>query len=103
MGKDIGKSTRWGMLQDMARHGIDALTDAKALEITDQGVRIAVGEAERLVPADTVVLAAGSTPHNPLEAILKERGLPLRVAGDAGGVGLAFDAVHQGYAAGRDI
>jgi 2,4-dienoyl-CoA reductase (NADPH2) len=103
VGKDIGKSTRWSMLQEMGRHGVEALTGATALEITAKGVRIAVGEAERLVPADTVVMAAGSSPHNPLEAILTERGIPLRVVGDAGGVGLAFDAVHQGYAAGREI
>jgi 2,4-dienoyl-CoA reductase (NADPH2) len=103
VGKDIGKSTRWGMMQEMGRHGIEALTGATALEITAQGVRIAVGDEERLLPADTVVVAAGSIPHNPLEAILKERGIPCRVVGDAGGVGLAFDAVHQGYAAGREI
>jgi 2,4-dienoyl-CoA reductase (NADPH2) len=103
VGRDIGKSTRWGMLQEMGRHGIEALTGAKALEITTQGVRVAIGEAERVLPADTVVMAAGSSPHNPLEAIATQRGIPLRVVGDAGGVGLAFDAVHQGYAAGREI
>lgn len=103
VGKDIGKSTRWGMLQEMGRHGIEALTGAKALELTTEGVRIAVGDEEKMVPADTVVMAAGSTPHNPLVTVLSQSGIPFQVAGDAGGVGLAFDAVHQGYAAARGI
>ncbi len=103
VGKDIGKSTRWGMLQEMGRHDIETLTGAKALEITAKGVKIAVGNEERVVPADTVVMAAGATPSNPLEDLLKKMDLPYEVAGDAGGVGQAFDAVHQGYAAARGI
>jgi 2,4-dienoyl-CoA reductase (NADPH2) len=103
VGKDIGKSTRWGMLQEMGRHGIEVLTGAKALEITARWVRVTVGEKERLVSADTVVMAAGAAPYNPLEKVLEEQGLPYLVAGDAGGVGQAFEAVHQGYAAGRRI
>jgi 2,4-dienoyl-CoA reductase (NADPH2) len=103
VGRDIGKSTRWGMLQEMERHGIQALTGAKALAITAEGVKIAVGEEERIVPADTVVLAAGSTPRNPLESDLTESGIPYQVIGDAGGVGLAFDAVHQGYQAAKNL
>jgi 2,4-dienoyl-CoA reductase (NADPH2) len=103
VGKDIGKSTRWGMLQEMERHGIQTLTGAKALAITAEGVKTQVGEEERMVPADTVVLAAGSTPRNPLEPDLAESGIPYQVIGDAGGVGLAFDAVHQGYQAAKNL
>ena len=103
LGRDIGKSTRWGMLQEMERHGIATHTGAKALAITAQGVRIAVDASERLLPADTIVLAAGAAPHNPLAAILNELGLPYHVVGDAGEVGQAFDAVHQGHAAGRQV
>jgi 2,4-dienoyl-CoA reductase (NADPH2) len=103
VGKDIGKSTRWGMLQEMGRHGIEVLTGAKALEITAAGVKIAVGDKENTIAADTVVLAAGSTPRNPLEPALAQSGIPYQVVGDAGGVGLAFDAVHQGYQAGKNL
>jgi 2,4-dienoyl-CoA reductase (NADPH2) len=103
VGKDIGKTTRWGMLQEMARHGIEALTGATALEITADGVKIAVDDDERIIPADSVVLAAGSRPRNPLETVLAESGILYQVVGDAGGVGLAFDAVHQGYRAGKNL
>jgi len=50
-----------------------------------------------------VVVAAGSKSHNPLEEIVKQMGLAVQVIGDAGKVGTAFDAVHAGYKAGKEM
>ena len=103
MGKDIGKTTRWGILQDMSRSKIKTRTTSRALEITPSGVKVErEGQIEE-IPADTVVLAAGSASYNPLQAVVDKRGIPCRVIGDAARVGLAFDAVHQGFEAGRSI
>lgn len=103
VGKDIGKSTRWGMLQDMKRSSITTLTATKALEINENGVRIESENVTDDIQADTIVLAAGSIPHNPLEPVLKQKNIEYRVIGDAGKIGRAFEAVHQGYAAGKKI
>jgi 2,4-dienoyl-CoA reductase (NADPH2) len=103
IGKDIGRSTRWGMLQDLSRLGIKTRTSTKALEITPSGIRIEKEGAVEEVPADTVVLAIGSQPQNPLEEKFKQMGVPCRVVGDAGRIGWAFDAIHQGFEAGRNI
>jgi 2,4-dienoyl-CoA reductase (NADPH2) len=104
IGKDIGKSTRWTLLQEMERVGINSGVDTRALEITPAGVRVAAGDgAASLIPADTVVMAAGSAPHNPLKDALEKSAIAFQVVGDAGGVGLAFDAVHQGFDAGRAV
>jgi len=35
--------------------------------------------------------------------VVEELGIPFQIAGDAGKVALAFDAVHQGYRAGMEI
>jgi 2,4-dienoyl-CoA reductase (NADPH2) len=103
MGKDIGKTTRWGILQDLSRKGIASRTAVKALEITETGVRVDVdGNAEE-IPADTVVLAAGARSFNPLQELLDKNAIPYQTIGDAGQVGLAFDAVHRGFAAGRSV
>ncbi len=103
MGKDIGKTTRWGILQDMSRSKIKTRTTSRALEITPAGVKVErEGQIEE-IPADTVVLAAGSASYNPLQAVIDKKRIPCRVIGDAGRVGLAFDAVHQGFEAGRSI
>lgn len=103
IGPDIGKSTRWGMMQDIQRHGIEILTNAKAKEITPEGVVVETSDGEHMVRADTVVLALGSRSYNPLEELLKERDIPYRVIGDAKRIAKAFDAIHDGYNVAREI
>jgi 2,4-dienoyl-CoA reductase (NADPH2) len=103
MGKDIGKTTRWGILQDLSRKGIETRTATKALEITETGITVEVdGKAEEIA-ADTVVLAGGASSYNPLKEVLDKMEIPYQTVGDAGQVGLAFDAVHSGFRAGRNV
>ena len=103
IGKDFGKSTRWGMLQDVDRHGIELKPAAKALEITATGVRVETPDGISEIPADTVVLAAGARSDRSLVDIIKAKNIPFDVIGDAKAIGMAFDAVHQGYQAGMGI
>ena len=100
IGKDIGKSTKWGMMQDMGRFGVRSITAGKVVRITDTGLDIEQGDGIVEMEADTVVIAAGSMSNNPLEAVVKEMGIAYEVIGDAQKIGLAFDAVHTGYKAG---
>jgi len=55
------------------------------------------------IPADTVVLAVGAASYNPLQEFVDKKGIQYKVIGDAARVALAFDAVHQGFEAGREI
>jgi len=103
MGKDIGKTTRWGILQDLSRKGIETRAATKALEISAGAVQVEVDGRVEEIPADTVILAAGAESYNPLAAVIAQFGIPCETVGDAGRVAMAFDAVHQGYAAGRKI
>ncbi|WDP89840.1 MAG: FAD-dependent oxidoreductase [Desulfobacter sp.] len=103
IGKDIGKSTKWGMMQDMGRFGVESITAGKVVRITETGLEIEQeGNVSEMV-ADTVVIAAGSVPFNPLEETVKEMGMDYRTIGDAAQVGMAFDAVHAGFKAGNEI
>jgi 2,4-dienoyl-CoA reductase (NADPH2) len=114
VGKDIGKSTKWGMMQDLGRFGVTTITSGRVTKIIETGIEYAKtpggetpedapGRATRQMAVDTVVVAAGSASHNPLEEIVKELGLAVQVIGDAGRVGTAFDAVHAGYRAAREL
>ena len=103
IGRDIGLTTRWTMLKDLDRAGVSLKKRTTALEITGEGVRVETDGKEEMLSCDTVVLAAGAVPHNPLHVLLEQKGIPCRVVGDAHRIGLAFDAVHQGFAAGREI
>ena len=103
VGKDIGLTTRWGMLQDMTRIGVKTNVSTKALEITPEGVIVEMGGQTETLQADTVVLAVGSQSYNPLQETMDKKNIPYQVVGDAQGVALAFDAMHNGFAAGRNI
>jgi 2,4-dienoyl-CoA reductase (NADPH2) len=103
IGKDFGKSTRWGMLQDVTRYGVESKLSSKALEITPTGIKVETGQGIEEIPADTIVMATGSKSVNDLADAIKSKDIPFDVIGDAGKIGMAFDAVHQGYKAGTNI
>jgi 2,4-dienoyl-CoA reductase (NADPH2) len=103
LGRDIGKTTRWCMMQDVERAGIECRAQTKVIAITPEGVRVETADGEKLLPADTVVMAAGARPWNPVEALAKEKGIPCEVVGDAGKTARAFEAIHAGFEAGRRV
>jgi 2,4-dienoyl-CoA reductase (NADPH2) len=103
IGKDIGRSTKWCMFQDLKRMGIERKTVTKAIAITAAGIRVQGPKGEREIPADTIVLAAGARSNDSLSDLLKKKGIPHLAAGDARQVAQAIDAVHQGFAAGQQI
>ena len=103
VGKDIGKSTRWSMMQDMSRVKVEVNTQSKALEITEEGLIVEAAGESRLLKADTIVMAVGSKSNNPLQGMVESKGIPCSVVGDAQSIGLAFQAVHQGFDTGRSI
>jgi 2,4-dienoyl-CoA reductase (NADPH2) len=103
LGKNFGKSTRWGMMQDVERCGVKTRAAARVIEITADCVRIECAGQIEDIPADSVVLAVGTRSHNPLQELVSASGIPFRVAGDALQPAMVFDAIHQGFTAGREI
>jgi len=103
LGTNFGKSTRWGMMQDVERYGVKTRVTARVVEITPDCVRIECNGQLEDIPADTVVLAVGTRSHNPLQELVAASGIPFRVTGDALQPAMVFDAVHQGFTAGREI
>ena len=103
IGKDFGKTTRWGMLQDVNRYGVNYNVTTRAVEITSSAVKVETAKGVEEIEADTVVLAAGAGSVADLASVIKEKGIPFDIVGDANQIGMAFDAVHQGYRAGMAI
>jgi 2,4-dienoyl-CoA reductase (NADPH2) len=103
IGQDIGPSTRWTILQDLARLGVRTLTKASAKEITGQGVVIDRGGREELIAGDTVVLATGAKSVSSLVDRIKGRVPETYVIGDAKSPRKALEAVAEGFEAGRTI
>jgi 2,4-dienoyl-CoA reductase (NADPH2) len=103
LGVDIGKSTRWAMMKALKTLGIKARTETKVLEITDAGVKVKKGKEVSTVEADSVVLALGAAPENPLAQVVAKKDIPHAVVGDAAEIKRAFDAIHNGFMAGCQI
>lgn len=103
VGKEFGKSTRWGMLQDLERFGIAIRVKSRALEITRDGIKIQTENGIEEIIADTIVLATGSVSDDRLLPEIQKLKIPCDVIGDAKSIGMAFDAVHQGVITGMNI
>ena len=103
IGKNFGKTTRWAMLQDVERFKVKTRTSVRALGITASAVRIEGASGIEEIPADTVVLAAGTKAYNPLKELVVREGIPFRIVGDASSPATVFDAIHNGFLAGAGI
>ncbi|MCM2357451.1 MAG: NAD(P)/FAD-dependent oxidoreductase [Geobacteraceae bacterium] len=103
LGRNFGKSTRWGMMQDVERYGVKSRTAARVVGISADFVTVEQNGLTEDIPADSVVLAVGTRPFNPLQEAAAARGIKFRVAGDAARPAMVFDAVHEGFRAGCEI
>jgi 2,4-dienoyl-CoA reductase (NADPH2) len=102
MGQDIGSSTRWTVMAELKRLGVKMITGAKAVEVTEVGLRIQKEAGEELLPADSIVIATGSKSENAL-ASLKNLVPELYVIGDANKPRNALEAVREGFLTGVAI
>ncbi len=103
LGKNFGKSTRWGMMQDVERYGVTTRATAKVIGIMPDCVRIECDGVLEDIPADSVVLAVGTRSNNSLREMVETSGIPFRIVGDAVQPAMVIDAIHQGFTAGREI
>ena len=103
VGREFGKSTRWGMLQDMERFGIEVKVKSRALEITDDGIIVETVDGIERLFAETIVIATGSVSDNRLFPEIEKLNIPCDIIGDAKSIGMAFDAVHQGIRAAMSV
>ncbi len=97
VGAGIGRSTKWIVYGLLKRFGVATHTKVEVKAIEEGTVRAVMDGEEKLIPADSVILATGYTPADELAAPLKELGLKVEVIGDAAGGGSALTAIHQGY------
>jgi 2,4-dienoyl-CoA reductase (NADPH2) len=101
--RDVGISTRWTILQDMRHLGIEMRRNAVAKRIEVDRVVVEVDGTEEEIPADTVIIAAGSCPAGELYDELKEAGMEVYVVGDAKEARKASEAFQEGYEVGLEI
>jgi len=101
-GQDIGNSTRWTVMAELKRLGVKIIVGAKAIEVTEAGLKIQKDAREELLAADSIVIATGSKPENAL-ASLKDLVPELYVIGDAKEPRNALEAIREGFLTGLSI
>lgn len=103
IGRDIGASTRWSMLADLKRRQVACLDKHTVLEIRKEGVvaESAADGQQKIIPADSVVLAVGSGPRHELYEALRDKLEAVSVIGDAAKPRKVLDAVYEAYVEGR--
>jgi 2,4-dienoyl-CoA reductase (NADPH2) len=103
-GKGLGISTRWIVLQDLARMGVTINTATTAQAIVHGGVLVSQADGQQdILPADTVVMAVGAKSENRLYEELKTVFPAVYSAGDASCPRTALEAIREGFDVGSTI
>jgi 2,4-dienoyl-CoA reductase (NADPH2) len=102
IGMDIGLSTRWLKLQNLSNLGVNTLTKTTVKEITPEGVIVNQNGKTDMIRCDTVVIAVGTHPVNDLEEKIRDVVEKVIVIGDAKKPRKAYEAIKEGFFAGRE-
>ncbi|MCP3942664.1 MAG: FAD-dependent oxidoreductase [Desulfobacteraceae bacterium] len=102
-GQDVGKSTKWILMNNLKRHGVKINTSSKVASIQDGQVTYERDQKSFQEQFDTVVLALGSRPVQTLEKQVKQLDIPFTVIGDCVKPGKINDAIHGGFLTAIDL
>ena len=102
VGQDIGTSTRWTVMAELKRLGVKIISGAKAMEVTEAGLKIQKETREQLLPADSIVIATGSKSENGF-ASMDGLAPEVYVIGDAKKPRNALEAIREGFLTGLSI
>lgn len=102
-GKDIGASTRWTVMAELRRLGVTIMTGTKAVRIKPEGLEVEKQDGPDLLPADSIVIAAGSRSENELVNEIENLVPETYVIGDAKEPRKALEAIREGFLVGLKI
>lgn len=102
-GKDIGKSSKWVLMGDLARRHVAIKTGAKVLSLKNGEVVFEVEGERQSEKFDNIVLALGSKSVDNLSESLENFGIPFTRVGDCASIGKIDNAIHGGFLAAAGI
>ena len=83
IGAGMGITTRWAVVQTIRSLGVETLTGVSYRGLTNGGLLIEHEGTDRVIPADTVIIAAGSEPERMYADTLKSANVPHTLIGGA--------------------
>jgi 2,4-dienoyl-CoA reductase (NADPH2) len=103
IGKDVGKSTKWIVFDNLKRFKIRTITGAKVLSVTNGNVVFEKDGIKKEIQFGNVILASGSRPLKKLTSEVSALGIPFTTVGDCITPGRLNDAIHGGFLAALKI
>ncbi|MDY6964895.1 MAG: FAD-dependent oxidoreductase [Halobacteriota archaeon] len=102
VGSDIGSSTRWTRMAALSDLNVNVMKETKAMGITDGKLIVEKDGKREDIKADTIVLAAGTTPDRSLLEALEGK-VEVRAVGDCVEPKKGLEAVHAGFELARKL
>ncbi len=102
-GKDVGKSTKWVLFDNLKRYGVTIITNARVTKMDHGRIFYEQDGAIQEQSFDNVIIASGSKPRQTLSRQLQEKGIPYTTVGDCIRPGKINDAIHGGFMAARNL
>jgi len=93
VGEGLGKTTGWIHRTSLKNRAVEMFNGVTYRRIDDAGLHITVGDQDRVIPADTVVVCAGQEPQRELQNDLIAAGCTVHLIGGADKA-VELDAKH---------
>jgi 2,4-dienoyl-CoA reductase (NADPH2) len=97
VGVDLGRSTRWVILQQLRAKGVQFHTKTKVNEILQKYLLISNNDGASKFISDTVVVALTPEPKDRLAIKLKEAGLRTEIVGSVKKYMNLYETVHDAF------
>jgi len=83
LGAGLGKTTGWIHRSALKKRDVTMLNRCEYRRIDDEGLHLTVGDEDRTLAVDNIIICAGQIPSRDLAAPLEAKGLPVHVIGGA--------------------
>lgn len=96
VGGGLGKTTGWIHRAGLEKHGVNMMPGCEYRKIDEQGIHIRVGDDDKFLPVDTVVICAGQESNRALAASITDKPVHLIGGADVAAELDAKRAIDQG-------
>ncbi|MEM0910029.1 MAG: NADPH-dependent 2,4-dienoyl-CoA reductase [Pseudomonadota bacterium] len=83
VGKGLGKTTGWIHRASLVNHNVQMMNGVTYEKIDDEGLHIRVGDEQKVLDVDNIVVCAGQEPLKDLESELEQQNVSLHIIGGA--------------------
>lgn len=83
VGKNLGKTTGWIHRTSLKNRNVQMIPGCEYLRIDDAGLHVRVGDQEKVLNVDNVIVCAGQDPLRELQAPLEAAGVKVHLIGGA--------------------